>query len=135
MRGFLKKRVIEMPITIKCSVSGCFNARPCRQHAAKQQERRGSAWSRGYDNHWKRYREIFLRNHPLCRECAKDGKLAPATDVDHIKSVRNGQDDPLFWEPSNHQPLCHRHHSQKTAREMSEGEKIIRYGELWGGGY
>jgi 5-methylcytosine-specific restriction protein A len=39
---------------------------------------------------------------------------ATATDVDHIRRV-SGADDPLFWDASNHQPVCHSCHSRKTA--------------------
>ena len=34
------------------------------------------------------------------------------TDVDHIKPHRG--DLKLFWDRSNWQALCHRHHSMKT---------------------
>ena len=47
--------------------------------------------------------------HPLCVEC---GKVAEV--VDHIKPVRLGGD---FWQPFNHQPLCHRCHNSKSGRE------------------
>ncbi len=41
--------------------------------------------------------------------------MTAATDVDHIQPHRG--DMTLFWDSSNWQPLCHRHHAQKTARE------------------
>ena len=66
------------------------------------------------------YRESYLRAHPLCIHCDKGGKLTLATQLDHIQSVL-GPSDPLFWELTNHQPLCHRHHSQKTRAEMHSG--------------
>jgi 5-methylcytosine-specific restriction protein A len=28
-----------------------------------------------------------------------------------------GPDDPLFYDPDNHQPLCASHHGRKTAKE------------------
>lgn len=48
------------------------------------------------------------------------GKLTEAKHVDHILPV-SGRDDPLFWDVSNHQPLCHACHSQKTAKENNLG--------------
>jgi len=45
--------------------------------------------------------------------------LTLATQVDHIQPVL-GPSDPLFWEHTNHQPLCHSHHSQKTRAEMQD---------------
>ena len=53
--------------------------------------------------------------HPLCVECQRKGKLTPATVVDHIIPHRG--DQKLFWDRSNWQALCHRHHSMKTRRE------------------
>jgi 5-methylcytosine-specific restriction protein A len=47
--------------------------------------------------------------------CATAGRLTTATEVDHVTPHRG--DAALFWLQSNWQPLCHRHHSEKTARE------------------
>lgn len=41
------------------------------------------------------------------------------TDVDHIIPV-DGPDDPRFWDPENHQSLCHACHSAKTMAEQNE---------------
>ncbi|MFA5715948.1 MAG: HNH endonuclease signature motif containing protein [Candidatus Paceibacterota bacterium] len=79
---------------------------------------RGTAAERGYDNEWAKYRLSYLKEHPLCVECEKEGRYIPSKDVDHIIPVK-GQSDPLFWKPDNHQGLCHRHHCEKTARENS----------------
>ena len=53
--------------------------------------------------------------HPLCVECMKEGRYVKATDIDHIVPHRG--DQKLFWDQSNWQALCHRHHSMKTRRE------------------
>lgn len=58
---------------------------------------------------------MFLGEHPLCLKCEEVGIVKGSTDVDHIKPA--GPNDPLFWEPTNHQALCHKHHSEKTAKE------------------
>ena len=58
---------------------------------------------------WRKYRRAFLGEHPLCVEC---GKIAEV--VDHITPVRLGGD---FWQPFNHQPLCHPCHNSKSGRE------------------
>jgi len=88
-----------------------------KQKWQKQTDRhRGTAAERGYDNEWVKYRLSYLKEHPLCVECEKEGRNKPAKDIDHIIPI-NGQSDPLFWEASNHQGLCHRHHCEKTARE------------------
>ena|SRR3990167_2466467 len=79
-------------------------------------EHRPSAARRGYGYRWQKYVKWFVMNNPLCVRCLKEGVTRATTDVDHITPV-TGPDDPLFWEPSNHQPLCGRHHKAKTASE------------------
>jgi len=75
---------------------------------------RGSSADRGYDAAWRKVRKQFLVAHPMCCEpgCGK-----PATDVDHIKSVREHPELRLSW--SNLRPLCHPHHSARTSRDHS----------------
>jgi 5-methylcytosine-specific restriction protein A len=75
-------------------------------------ERRPTAHERGYGARWQRYTKVFLNNHPTCSAA---GCSDPATDVDHIRPI-SGPSDPGFWDPTNHQGLCHSHHSQKTAK-------------------
>lgn len=87
-----------------------------KQQARRQQdERRGSAASRGYGHRWRQARDAFLRKHPLCAECQREGRLTPATDVDHI--VPHKGDRARFWDSTNWQSLCATCHSSKTARE------------------
>lgn len=84
----------------------------------RRRENRPTAPQRGYGSRWARYRKAFLARpeNALCRRCEARGRVEPSTDVDHIQPV-TGPDDPLFWEPSNHQGLCHGCHSQKTNTE------------------
>lgn len=106
-----------------CAHPGCpalvAKGKYCAEHQPPKRrapDRRASAARRGYGSRWRRYREHYLRDNPLCVECLKHGRYKPATDVDHINAVV-GPYDPLFWEPSNHQALCHECHSAKTAKE------------------
>jgi 5-methylcytosine-specific restriction protein A len=87
-----------------------------RQETRRYDQERGSAASRGYSSRWRAYRQMFLRAHPLCEICESEGKLTPASDVDHRQAV-SGPGDPLFWDPANHRALCHACHSRKTAME------------------
>jgi len=80
---------------------------------------RATRTQRGYSNRWLRYRAHFLAEHPLCEYCKRQGKLVPATVVDHIAPHRG--DQALFWEPSNHQALCKQHHDSAKAAEESRG--------------
>lgn len=86
-----------------------------RERARKQSIdlHRGTAARRGYGHQWRKYREGYLRSHPLCRPCEAKGRLISATIVDHIRDHRG--DMALFWDASNHQPMCKCCHDAKTA--------------------
>jgi len=77
-------------------------------------EREKTAHQRGYDSRWQRARLAFLHAHPLCVHCEQEGRVAPATVVDHIVPHRG--DRARFWDQANWQPLCTYHHNAKTAR-------------------
>lgn len=110
-----------------CAYFGCPNLvehgeRYCSVHKGKETEKRrrydrerGTAAQRGYDARWRRARKRFLAENPLCVECLKEGRLTPATRVDHI--VPHKGDLKLFWDETNWQPLCESCHNKKTARE------------------
>jgi 5-methylcytosine-specific restriction protein A len=82
--------------------------------------KRSTPADRGYNARWRRYSTEYRNRNPLCVECMKRGKLTPVIGgmgcVDHIVPV-TGPDDPLFWDESNHQSLCHTCHSRKTTTE------------------
>jgi len=78
---------------------------------------RGSSTTQGYGASWRRLRLATLQAEPLCRACKAEGRITPATDVDHITPRKQGGTD----HPSNLQALCHAHHSRKTSREDGGG--------------
>lgn len=105
-----------------CLSSGCrdfaSNKGYCDKHQSRVKQRdrdRGTAHQRGYDAEWKKHRDQFLLEHPLCVECRRKGYVMPATVVDHI--VPHKGDKELFWDKKNWQPLCETHHNIKTASE------------------
>ena len=108
----------------RCAYFGCrvkvpARQRYCEEHARERHRqtdsKRPTSAKRGYDRRWRAYRLRYLKEHPLCLRCEEvHRRLTPATVVDHIQPVENGHADPLFWEPSNHQPLCHDCHTWKT---------------------
>lgn len=79
-------------------------------------EQRGTKSERGYTSKWSRYSKAYRKANPLCVLCEKEGIMKLAQCVDHIVPI-DGENDPLFWTPANHQSLCHYHHSLKTNRE------------------
>jgi len=76
---------------------------------------RGTAHERGYTYTWRKARKRYLAANPLCRECEAEGRVTPATEVDHI--IPHNGDMDLFWDEDNWQGLCKPHHSSKTAKE------------------
>lgn len=96
-----------------CRHTGCPNLSDgvyCEAH--RPLYARENATTRGYDAKWRASRMRYLRRYPLCMECQRNGKLVPATVVDHILPHRGDED--LFWDQNNWQPLCKRCHDRKT---------------------
>lgn len=60
---------------------------------------------------WRKLRAAFLREHPLCMDCEKRGRVTPASVVDHIDGNAHNN------EPGNLAALCASCHSRKTARQ------------------
>jgi 5-methylcytosine-specific restriction protein A len=65
---------------------------------------------------WRKLRRLKLKSDPLCALCPPDCRR-PATEVDHIASVRERPD--LTWTWGNLQSLCHECHCRKTAAEKN----------------
>ena len=76
---------------------------------------RPSAARRGYGPRWRKARQAYLAWHPLCAACQAQGRLVPATVVDHREPHHGNQR--LFWDEVNWQGLCKPCHDAKTARE------------------
>lgn len=106
-----------------CNKIGCrelTRERYCTAHKPEEHkaydEHRGTATERGYNSRWRKARLTYLRQHPLCVHCEREGRVTAATDVDHITPHRGDQE--LFWDAANNwQPLCKSCHSRKTATE------------------
>ena len=89
----------------------------CPEHISWSADRlRGGAVSRGYDRKWREARAAYLRRHPLCVRCQKEGKITLATVVDHIVPHRG--DQLLFWDQENWQALCKACHDLKTGKGL-----------------
>ena len=67
---------------------------------------------------WRKLRATVLEDEPLCRMCAAQGLSVVATDVDHIGN------DPSDNRRVALQPLCHSHHSLKTASDMGHNVRM-----------
>ncbi|WP_460501466.1 HNH endonuclease, partial [Hymenobacter agri] len=68
-----------------------------------------------YDSpRWRALRLAQLRKEPCCRTCGEQGRVTPATVVDHMVPYREGAD---FFDATNLQSLCKRCHARKSAQE------------------
>ena len=105
---------------VPCKHPGCPELVPsgtkyCDKHKPLHPEEVRSAVGRGYGPAWRKASKEFLEHHPLCVKCREEGKFVKATVVDHIIPHRGDQE--FFWDRSNWQPLCKKHHDQKTMTE------------------
>jgi len=108
-----------------CNYPGCpvlTTERHCEKHrkdtARQYDNSRGTAHQRGYTARWQRYSKWFLKQ-PGNVFCVL--QLPGCTNVtqcpDHIVPP-SGPDDPLFWDPSNHQAACLHCNSVKGNRTI-----------------
>lgn len=95
----------------------------CAKHLPMHKEYTRPSQERGYTYEWRKASKAFLKEHPLCAECQRKGRLIPATVVDHIVPHRG--DRALFWDRPNWQPLCKKCHDEKTLRE--ETNPVYKY--------
>lgn len=102
-----------------CSFPGCPNLtdeRYCEKHSKLEnknynQYQRNPITKGRYGNHWKRIRDAFVKEHPYCELCKKDGVFNPTEQVHHILPIAEGGSN----EWNNLIALCKYHHSQLHA--------------------
>ena len=90
----------------------------CRRAYIRALDReRAPAHERGYDWKWRKYSKQRLKLHPWCVDPYQrhGGRKVLATCTDHV--IPHKGDMALFWDPENHQSLCHRCNSMKAALE------------------
>lgn len=80
--------------------------------------------ARGYGYKWQKARESYLRLHPICCYCEREGRVTAASIVDHINPHQG--DERLFWDEGNWQPLCKPCHDTVKAREERQAESAPR---------
>jgi hypothetical protein len=106
-----------------CPKCGAIVSGRCPSCSKSTDKARPNASARGYTStRWRRFRSWVFSMRPLCEWICEDGRPCnqPATDLDHKQRV-TGPDDPRFYDEKEVQPLCHPHHSTKTATERRYG--------------
>lgn len=80
----------------------------------KRDELRGTAYERGYDNAWRRLRDAFIMQNPICVFCGH-----PAAVMDHIVPV--AVDRTRRLDVTNLRPVCTGCHAKLTANLKKTG--------------
>ncbi len=84
-----------------------------RDYSRPQQDTRESSSQRGYDGLWQRFRAVYLRQHPICVHCTREGRTTLANEVHHIQALRDGG---ARLDPDNVEGLCKSCHSKETKK-------------------
>ena len=104
-----------------CKFSGCpilTDGRYCKKHQRlidsqyNKYERAPQTYHR-YNSCWKRIRKLYIKEHPLCELCKKEGRLTPVQEVHHIVPLSSGGSH----SQDNLMSLCKSCHSRLTAKE------------------
>lgn len=69
---------------------------------------------------WRKLRESYMKQHPVCEECLNKGKITPATSVHHKTSpFKNGNcNKALFLDYNNLEAVCHECHAEIHNKEQ-----------------
>lgn len=70
---------------------------------------------------WTRLARAYKDTHPLCVECQKQGRITPATCVDHIVPFPICRE--YFFDTRNLQALCDQCNNEKGQRDKKQIEE------------
>ena len=92
------KRAVPSKPKHPCSYPGCpklTDGQYCADHAAiarRQYDKyeRSPDVNKKYGRAWKRIRDRYAAEHPLCEMCLQEGRLTPVQEVHHILPVSKG---------------------------------------------
>jgi len=81
-----------------CAYPGCPNlsdGQYCEEHRVQERRKydkyiRSPEVKRKYGSVWRRIRDSYAKEHPLCERCLKEGQLSPVEEVHHILPVKRG---------------------------------------------
>jgi 5-methylcytosine-specific restriction protein A len=79
---------------------------------------------------WRKERDNYLREHPLCEKCLEKGKITPAQDIHHKKSpFKNGEINwNLLYDVNNLMSLCKECHGNIHAAQQGHisAEEVLK---------
>ena len=101
-----------------CRYPGCANLTDgiyCPEHQRQAEHhynhfQREPETNKRYGRAWKRIRDRFVMQHPICEECEKAGRLTPTQEVHHILPLSDGGTN----DERNLMALCKECHSRIT---------------------
>ena len=96
-----------------------LHGKPKRQITGWSRETRQA---RGYGREHDAMRARVLREEPLCRMCAAEGRVSATAIADHIVPKAEGGTD----DRTNYQGACDPCHRRKTAQEAQRGRARAR---------
>lgn len=69
---------------------------------------------------WRKLRDWYMKQHPICEECLKNGKVTPAEDIHHVKSpfLKGEINWALLLDADNLKPLCKRCHANLHNKQL-----------------
>ena len=77
---------------------------------------------------WKALRDYKLSQNPFCERCSKRGDIVSATQVHHLKDIREAPELSLSY--NNLESLCSHCHSSHTITEINRKLKDNRKNSL-----
>ena len=101
-----------------CRYPGCpklTEGRYCTEHQKAvnrhyNKYERDPECNKRYGTLWRKIRNRYITEHPLCGECGKQGRLTPAQEVHHIVPLTDGGGNDF----DNLSSLCKSCHSAVT---------------------
>ena len=103
------------------------NSRPWLPRRPQGFSRKEDSMPEYHTHRWTRLSRAFRRQHPLCAECQRKGRITEAEVTDHI--IPPWVEGVDFWDASNWQPLCRRCNLAKGARDRIKWPLDTRKGE------
>lgn len=83
--------------------------------------RHNSKWNVFYqDKRWKKLRDWYMVSHPICADCAIEGRSVPADECHHKIPFSTGatheEKMQLLLDPNNLVALCSYHHDKRHGK-------------------
>lgn len=103
-----------------------INKKPRKERT--KHSKRSNKSSRYYnDIRWKRLRNWYIEQNPLCEVCLEQGISTPAEEIHHKREILSGQSDEerfeLLLDIDNLQALCKSHHIEEHNRRRAAAKK------------